>query len=98
MSSGALDGHTKRQRKGGVKVAEYADLDGVRTWYDDHGEGEPLVRLHLDAVAASDAGIEFEAWGSEALRPPPLRQLVRSAESNTAASRARIRAMGSEAL
>ncbi|MFF5985525.1 alpha/beta fold hydrolase [Prauserella flavalba] len=27
-------------------MAEYVDLDGVRTWYDERGGGEPLVLLH----------------------------------------------------
>ncbi|PXY34508.1 hydrolase [Prauserella coralliicola] len=27
-------------------MAEYVDLDGVRTWYDERGDGEPLVLLH----------------------------------------------------
>lgn len=27
-------------------MARYADLDGVRTWYGEHGNGEPLVLLH----------------------------------------------------
>ena len=27
-------------------MARYADLDGVRTWYDERGEGDPLVLLH----------------------------------------------------
>jgi pimeloyl-ACP methyl ester carboxylesterase len=27
-------------------VASYVDVNGVRTWYDAHGEGEPLVLLH----------------------------------------------------
>jgi pimeloyl-ACP methyl ester carboxylesterase len=27
-------------------VAEYIELDGVRTWYEEHGEGEPLILLH----------------------------------------------------
>ncbi|MBK1784863.1 alpha/beta fold hydrolase [Prauserella cavernicola] len=27
-------------------MAEYTDLDGVRTWYDERGDGEPLVLLH----------------------------------------------------
>jgi pimeloyl-ACP methyl ester carboxylesterase len=27
-------------------VAAYAQLKGVRTWYDEHGAGEPLVLLH----------------------------------------------------
>jgi pimeloyl-ACP methyl ester carboxylesterase len=46
-------------------MAGYAELGEVRTWYDEHGEGEPLVLLHpggadarawapnLDALAAS---------------------------------------------
>jgi len=45
-------------------MATYVDLDGVRTWYDEHGSGDPLVLLHpalvdsrafapnLDALAA----------------------------------------------
>ena len=45
-------------------MASYAELGGVHTWYDEHGEGEPLVLLHpggadargwaptLDALAA----------------------------------------------
>jgi pimeloyl-ACP methyl ester carboxylesterase len=45
-------------------MAGYVELDGVRTWYDHHGEGAPLVLLHpggadarafapnLDALAA----------------------------------------------
>src|SRR5437588_11253347 len=37
-------------------------------------------RLHLDAVAGSDVGIELEARYGEAFRPPPLRELVRVAE------------------
>jgi pimeloyl-ACP methyl ester carboxylesterase len=24
----------------------YIDLNGVRTWYEEHGAGEPLVLLH----------------------------------------------------
>jgi pimeloyl-ACP methyl ester carboxylesterase len=27
-------------------MGTYVDLDGVRTWYDETGEGEPLVLLH----------------------------------------------------
>ena len=27
-------------------MASYVDLDGVRTWFDEHGAGEPLVLLH----------------------------------------------------
>src|SRR6266511_52198 len=27
-------------------MADYADLGGVRTWYDERGEGEPLLLLH----------------------------------------------------
>ena len=27
-------------------MGTYVDLDGVRTWYDEHGRSEPLVALH----------------------------------------------------
>ncbi|MEU7002413.1 alpha/beta hydrolase [Nonomuraea sp. NPDC046570] len=27
-------------------MADYVDLDGVRTWYGERGEGEPLVLMH----------------------------------------------------
>src|SRR5215217_1897298 len=42
------------------------------------GEEERITvgRLHLDAVAVSYAGLEFEARDGEARRPPPQRQLV----------------------
>jgi pimeloyl-ACP methyl ester carboxylesterase len=31
-------------------MAAYVDLDGLRTWYDEHGRGEPLVLLHPGMV------------------------------------------------
>jgi pimeloyl-ACP methyl ester carboxylesterase len=37
-------------------MADYADLDGVRTWYDECGEGAPLVLLH-------PGGADARAWG-----------------------------------
>lgn len=36
-------------------MAGYAELGGVRTWYDDHGAGEPLVLLH-------PGGADARAW------------------------------------
>jgi pimeloyl-ACP methyl ester carboxylesterase len=33
-------------------MAGYVELGGVRTWYDEHGEGEPLVLLHPGAADA----------------------------------------------
>jgi pimeloyl-ACP methyl ester carboxylesterase len=33
-------------------MAEYVEVGGVRTWYDEHGEGDPLVLLHGGAVDA----------------------------------------------
>jgi pimeloyl-ACP methyl ester carboxylesterase len=33
-------------------MADYADLDGVRTWYDERAEGEPLALLHGGSVDA----------------------------------------------
>lgn len=32
--------------QGDGDMATYVELDGVRTWYDEHGSGEPLVLLH----------------------------------------------------
>jgi pimeloyl-ACP methyl ester carboxylesterase len=36
-------------------LADYAELGDVRTWYDEHGEGEPLVLLH-------PGGADARAW------------------------------------
>ena len=36
-------------------MAAYAQLSDVRTWYDEHGEGEPLVLIH-------PAGADARAW------------------------------------
>jgi pimeloyl-ACP methyl ester carboxylesterase len=37
-------------------VGHYAKLAGVRTWYDEHGDGEPLVLVH-------PGGADARAWG-----------------------------------
>jgi pimeloyl-ACP methyl ester carboxylesterase len=39
-------------------MAAYINLGGVRTWYDEHGEGEPAVLLH-----PGGAGVDARAWG-----------------------------------
>jgi pimeloyl-ACP methyl ester carboxylesterase len=36
-------------------MATYVDLGGVRTWYDEHGEGEPLALVH-------PGGADARAW------------------------------------
>ena len=38
-------------------MASYVDLDGVRTWYDETGAGEPLVLLH-----PGGAGVDSRAF------------------------------------
>jgi pimeloyl-ACP methyl ester carboxylesterase len=38
-----------------LRVARYEELGGVRTWYDEHGEGEPIVLLH-------PGGADARAW------------------------------------
>ena len=38
-----------------MAVASYVELGGVRTWYDEHGDGEPLVLLH-------PGGADARAW------------------------------------
>jgi pimeloyl-ACP methyl ester carboxylesterase len=39
-------------------VANYIDLDGVQTWYDKTGAGEPLVLLH-----PGGGGVDSRAFG-----------------------------------
>jgi pimeloyl-ACP methyl ester carboxylesterase len=39
-------------------MAEYVLLDGVRTWYEEHGDGQPLVLLH-----PGGAGVDARAFG-----------------------------------
>src|SRR5579859_1629026 len=39
-------------------MAEYVLLDGVRTWYETHGDGQPLVLLH-----PGGAGVDARAFG-----------------------------------
>src|SRR4051794_27961213 len=33
-------------------MGDYVDVGGVRTWYDEDGEGEPLVLMHGGLVDA----------------------------------------------
>jgi pimeloyl-ACP methyl ester carboxylesterase len=39
-------------------MAGYVQLGEVRTWYDEHGSGDPLVLLH-----PGGAGVDARAWG-----------------------------------
>jgi pimeloyl-ACP methyl ester carboxylesterase len=39
-------------------MAEYVLLGGVRTWYEEHGDGQPLVLLH-----PGGAGVDARAFG-----------------------------------
>jgi pimeloyl-ACP methyl ester carboxylesterase len=39
-------------------MGDYIELGGVRTWYDESGNGEPLVLLH-----PGGAGVDARAWG-----------------------------------
>jgi pimeloyl-ACP methyl ester carboxylesterase len=34
----------------------YADVGGVKTWYAEHGSGEPLILLHGGLTDASEFG------------------------------------------
>src|SRR3984893_12013395 len=40
------------------EMADYVQLAGVRTWYEEHGEGEPLVLLH-----PGGDGVDARAFG-----------------------------------
>ncbi|HEV2664292.1 MAG TPA: alpha/beta hydrolase [Blastocatellia bacterium] len=39
-------------------MAKYIELNGIRTWYDEQGAGEPLVLLHPGGV-----GVDSRAFG-----------------------------------
>jgi pimeloyl-ACP methyl ester carboxylesterase len=39
-------------------LADYVQLDCVRTWYEEHGDGDPLVLLH-----PGGAGVDARAFG-----------------------------------
>ena len=39
-------------------MADYVSLAGVRTWYDERGDGDPLVLLH-----PGGAGVDARAFG-----------------------------------
>jgi hypothetical protein len=51
-------------------MATYVQLGAVRTWYDEHGEGDPLVLLHGGQVRRAVLRAE-PARAGRAL--PPLR-------------------------
>jgi pimeloyl-ACP methyl ester carboxylesterase len=42
-------------------MATYVELDGLRTWYDEHGTGEPLVLLHPGLVDSRAFAPNLEA-------------------------------------
>ena len=42
----------------------YADAGGVHTWYDEHGDGFPLVLLHGGFSNASQFGRTSRPWRS----------------------------------
>jgi len=45
-------------------MATYIRLDGVPTWYDEHGQGEPLVLLHPGGADVRAFAPNLDAWAA----------------------------------
>src|SRR3954453_18152561 len=104
MSLARTGGHrrTTRDRLERDCMAGYMSLDGVRTWYDDHGSGDPLALLHpggagvdarafgpnLDALAAHFHVYTPERRGHGLDRPVPRRPQATEPPGRAAAARA----------
>lgn len=46
-------------------MADYIDVNGVRTWYDERGDGEPLVLLHGGLTDSRDFTGNLDALAEE---------------------------------
>ena len=61
-------------------MADYVELGDVRTWYDEHGDGEPLALLH-------PGGADARAWGPNSTRSPRISASSRPSAAATGAPR-----------
>jgi pimeloyl-ACP methyl ester carboxylesterase len=52
-------------------MATYVQLGAVKTWYDEHGEGDPLVLLHGGLVDARFFDRTSPRWPSTSTSTPP---------------------------
>ena len=50
-------------RKGGV-MGRYIDIGAVKTWYDEQGEGDPLVLLHGGLVPNESWGMQMREFSA----------------------------------
>jgi pimeloyl-ACP methyl ester carboxylesterase len=53
---------TQVPKPGDSLPTEYPEINGVRTWFEEHGSGEPLVALHPGLVDARAFGPNISAW------------------------------------
>ena len=44
-------------------MANSVELNGIRTWYDEQGTGEPLVLLHPGGSWGGLTGVWTKSWG-----------------------------------
>jgi pimeloyl-ACP methyl ester carboxylesterase len=48
-----------------TSVAEYIDINGVHMWYDERGQGDPLVLLHGGLTDSRDFGGNLDTLASQ---------------------------------
>jgi pimeloyl-ACP methyl ester carboxylesterase len=52
-------------------MATYVQLGAAKTWYDEHGQGHPLVLLHAGWSTRGSWSRSFPRWPNTSTSTPP---------------------------